>query len=92
VAKGQTYGTIMVDLERHRVVDILPDRSSASTANWLREHPEVEVVSRDRHGLYAEGARVGAPQAVQIVGAGSILPGLAEVKFPNFAGQCPVWA
>jgi hypothetical protein len=39
------------------VVDLLPDRSAASTATWLKAHPEVEIVSRDRAGLYAEGAR-----------------------------------
>jgi transposase len=51
-----SYGTVIVDLERHRVVDLLADRSAASTADWLRRHKEVEVVSRDRTGLYADGA------------------------------------
>ncbi|SEE70085.1 Transposase [Rhizobiales bacterium GAS191] len=64
--KGMTYGTVIVDLERRRVVDLLADRSAASTAKWLKGHPEVEVVSRDRAGLYAEGAREGAPQARQV--------------------------
>ncbi|SDR59198.1 Transposase [Rhizobiales bacterium GAS113] len=64
--KGMTYGTVIVDLERRRVVDLLPDRSAASTAKWLKGRPEVEVVSRDRAGLYAEGAREGAPQARQV--------------------------
>jgi Transposase len=64
--KGMTYGTVIVDLERHQVVDLLADRSAASTAEWLRGHPEVEVVSRDRAGLYADGARQGAPQARQV--------------------------
>jgi transposase len=59
-----SYGTVIVDLERHRVVDLLADRSAASTADWLRRHKEVEVVSRDRTGLYADGARQGAPQGV----------------------------
>ena len=56
-------GTVIVDLERRRVVDLLPDRSAASTAAWLKAHPEVEIVSRDRAGLYADAARQGAPQA-----------------------------
>ena len=47
-------------------VDVLSHRSSAGTAEWLQGHPEVEVISRDRHGLYAEGARAGAPQARQV--------------------------
>jgi hypothetical protein len=76
--KGQTYGTIMVDLERRRVVDILSDRSSTSTAAWLRAYPGVEVVSRDRHGLYAEGARDGAPQAVQVADRFHLLQNLRE--------------
>ena len=64
--KGQAYGTVMVDVERRKVVDILPERSSAGTAAWLRTHPQIEIVCRDRHGLFAEGTRGGAPQAIQI--------------------------
>jgi transposase len=59
-SKGQRYGTILVDLERRTVVDLLPDRSSASTEAWLTGHPGTEFISRDRRGLYAEGARAGA--------------------------------
>jgi transposase len=64
--KGASYGTIIVDLERRRVVDLLADRSAETTADWLKKHSEVEVVSRDRAGLYAEAARQGAPQARQV--------------------------
>jgi transposase len=64
--KGQTYGTIIVDLERRCVVDVLADRSSTSVAAWLSAHPSIEIVSRNRQGLYAEGARSGAPQVRQI--------------------------
>ena len=64
--KGQNYGTILVDLERHRVVDLLPDRTAESFERWLRQHPTIEVVSRDRGRLYAEGAANGAPGAVQV--------------------------
>jgi transposase len=64
--KGDTYGSIIVDLQRRSVVDILPVRSVASTQDWLEQHPEIEVVSRDRCGLYAQAARQGAPQARQI--------------------------
>jgi transposase len=67
--KGCSYGTIVVDLERREVIDVLADRSAASTAEWLRGHPEVEVVCRDRAGLYAEGARQGAPKARQVADA-----------------------
>ena len=55
-----------MDLESRAVVDVLPDRSAVGTAEWLSQHPEVEIISRDRCGLYAQGAREGAPQARQI--------------------------
>ena len=61
-----TYGTVIVDLERRQVVDLLADRSAASAADWFKGHPEIEIVSRDRAGLYADAARQGAPQARQI--------------------------
>jgi hypothetical protein len=64
--KGSNYGTIIVDLERREVVDVLADRTAATTASWFRDHPGVEVVSRDRAGLYAEAAREGAPQARRV--------------------------
>jgi transposase len=64
--KSWRYGTIIVDLERREVVDILEDRSVASVAQWLKRHPSIEVVSRDRCGLYAQAAREGAPQASQV--------------------------
>jgi hypothetical protein len=76
--KGSSYGTIVVDLERREVVDILMDRSAASTAKWLKEHPEVEIVSRDRAGLYAEGARQGAPRALQVADRFHLLQNLRE--------------
>ena len=73
-----TYGTVIVDLERRRVVDLLPDRSAASTATWLKAHPEVEIVSRDRAGLYAEGAREGSPQALQVADRFHLLQNFRE--------------
>ena len=64
--KGQRYGTIVCDLERRRTIDLLPDREGATVANWLADHPDVEIVCRDRGGGYREGADKGAPQALQI--------------------------
>ena len=76
--KGRTYGTIIVDLERREVVDVLQDRTTAGTAEWLGQHPEVEIVSRDRCGLYAQGAREGAPQARQVADRFHLLQNLRE--------------
>ncbi|MFC6667995.1 ISL3 family transposase [Deinococcus radiopugnans] len=64
--RRKTYGTILIDLERHQVVDLLPDREAATLAQWLQDHPGVEVISRDRSGDYARGAASGAPDAQQI--------------------------
>ena len=64
--RGQHYGTILVDLERHRVIDLLADRTKETAKAWLQRHPEIEVISRDRAGNYADAARQGAPQAMQV--------------------------
>jgi transposase len=64
--RGKRYGTVIIDLETHRLIDILPDREAESVKQWLAAHPEIEIVSRDRAGAYAEGATQGAPQALQI--------------------------
>lgn len=64
--RGRADALILVDLERHQVVDLLPDASAATLATWLRAHPVVEVLSRDRSGPFAEAGRAAAPHAVQV--------------------------
>ena len=64
--RGRKFGTILVDMQSHQVIDLLPDRKKETAAAWMRAHPEIDLVSRDRGGDYAAGAREGAPQATQI--------------------------
>ena len=75
--KGHAYGTILVDLERRKVVDLLPERSMGSLAEWLREHPGVEVAARDRSHIYARGIAEGAPGATQVADRWHLLHNLA---------------
>jgi len=76
--KGQKYGTILVDLEQRRVVDLLSDRSADSLADWLRAHPGVEVISRDRALAHIEGASRGAPDATQVADRWHLLVNLRK--------------
>ena len=81
--KGQRYGTIFCDLERGEVIDLLPDRSADSTAAWLRAHPGIEIVSRDRASLYAEAASKAVPHAVQVAVLRNLTESLASVLAPH---------
>jgi transposase len=76
--KGQVYGTILADLEKHKAIDLLPDRESETLEKWLKNHPGIEIISRDRAGNYAEGATKGAPQAIQVADRWHLLKNLTE--------------
>jgi transposase len=88
--KGQTYGTILIDLERHRPVALLHDREAGTLTQWLKAHPGVEIIARDRSKAYADGARQGAPEATQVADRFHLLQNVAEALEQVCSAHGPV--
>jgi len=78
IRTGQQYGTILVDHERECVIDLLPDRTPERLSQWLREHPGVEIVTRDRAGAYTQAITDGAPDALQVADRWHLLKNLTD--------------
>jgi transposase len=76
--KGRNYGTILIDLDEHKPIDLLPDRDGKTLENWLREHPGIELVTRDRSSVYASAIATACPDAVQVADRWHLLKNLSE--------------
>jgi transposase len=76
--RGRTFGTVLVDLDKHQAIDLLPDRQAETATTWMQTHPEITHVSRDRGSEYASAASAGAPQAIQVADRFHIAKNLSE--------------
>jgi transposase len=76
--RGRTFGTVLVNLDTHEVIDLLPDRQAETATTWIEGHPEITHVSRDRGSEYASAASRGAPQAIQVADRFHMAKNLSE--------------
>ncbi len=88
--RRRSYGAILIDLEKRMPIDLLPDREAETFQKWLLAHPGVEIISRDRGGAFAEGARLGAPRALQIADRWHLLSNLSDAMQGFFLTKEPL--
>jgi transposase len=86
--RGQRYGSIICDLERRCVVDLLPDREPGTVEAWLSRHPEIRVISRDRGGGYGQAANRAAPKAVQVADRRHLIENTSAAFLGAVRGRC----
>lgn len=88
--KGNSYGTILIDLEKRKPVDLLPDREGKTLENWLLAHPGIAIVSRDRSSVYAHAISNACPEAIQVADRWHLLKNLSENSVKALDAQRPL--